>query len=456
MVAGHLQEKNGIYYVVLTYKTYDGKRKTKWQSTGLPIKGNKRRAEAMMRELQDDFEPPVDPNGPPSKAMLFADYLVQWLEIAKSTVKLTTYASYKELSNSRIIPYFRNLGVTLGDLKAVHIQAFYQEQLERVKPNTVIHYHAVIHRALKYAVKTDLIDVNPADKVDRPKKNEFTGNFYSKDEMNALFDAVRGSKIEVAVMLTAFYGLRRSEVVGLKWAAVDFEQNTIEICHTVTTVRLDGKEVLVESNGTKTKSSKRTLPLVPVFRERLLALQEEQKENRKLCGRCYNKKYADYICVDAMGNLLKPDYLSNSFQIILQNYHLRRIRFHDLRHPHVKHTTKIFSLRLMDFQAQACPDARRKTRGACQLLRVGQSRSPVRPLCNRKRFSCLPPQSKMSWILYAISMRLSGYTSTRSISSSASSVVSVSASKIALDAFLRLSCRACSSCFCFACANTVA
>ena len=90
-------------------------------------------------------------------------------------------------------------------------------------------------------------------------------------------------------MLTAFYGLRRSEVVGLKWAAVDFEQNTIEICHTVTTVRLDGKEVLVESNGTKTKSSKRTLPLVPVFRERLLALQEEQKENRKLCGRCYTK-----------------------------------------------------------------------------------------------------------------------------------------------------------------------
>ena len=134
----------------------------------------------------------------------------------------------------------------------------------------------------------------------------------------------------------------------------------------------------------------------------------------------------------------------------------RRITFHGLRHPYVKHTTKIFSLRLMDFQAQAYPDARRKTRGACQLLRGGQSRSPVRPLCNRERFSYLPPQSKMSWILYAISIRLSGYTSTRSISSSASSVVSVSASKIALDASMRLSCRACSSCFCFACANTAA
>ena len=263
MVAGHLQEKNGIYYVVLTYKTYDGKRKTKWQSTGLPTKGNKKRAEAMMRELQDDFEPPVDPNGPPSKAMLFADFLVQWLEIAKSTVKLTTYSSYKGLSESQIIPYFRSLGVTLGDLKAVHIQSFYQKQLERVKPNTVIHYHAIIHRALKYAVKTDLIDVNPADKVDRPKKNEFTGNFYSREEMNALFDAVRGNKIEIPVMLAAFYGLRRSEVVGLKWDAVDFEQNTLEIRHTVATVRLDGKKVIVESDTTKTKASKVLFCTIP-------------------------------------------------------------------------------------------------------------------------------------------------------------------------------------------------
>ena len=104
MVAGHLQEKNGIYYVVLTYKTYDGKRKTKWQSTGLPTKGNKRRAEAMMRELQDDFEPPVDPNGPPSKAMLFADYLVQWLEIAKSTVKLQPIPATKGYPKVKLFP----------------------------------------------------------------------------------------------------------------------------------------------------------------------------------------------------------------------------------------------------------------------------------------------------------------------------------------------------------------
>lgn len=155
------------------------------------------------------------------------------------------------------------------------------------------------------------------------------------------------------------------------------------------------------------------------------------------------------------GRLISPLYLcyGNSFVYAADQL---LFHFHTLRHPYVKHTTKIFSLRLMDFQAQAYPDARRKTRGACQLHQGGQSQSPVRPLCNRKRFSCLPPQSKISRILYAISIRLSGYTSTRSISSSASSVVSVSASKIALDASFRLSCRTCSSCFCFACANTAA
>ena len=201
----------------------------------------------------------------------------------------------------------------------------------------------------------------------------------------------------------------------------------------------------------------RRLPLVPIIEKELLQRREEQMQNQKLYRKSYDTNYLDFVFVNDMGTLFKPnDYITRHFKELLQRNNLKVIRVHDLRHPYVKHTTKIFSLRLMDFQAQAYPDARRKTRGACQLLRGGQSRSPVRPLCNRERFSYLPPQSKMSWILYAISIRLSGYTSTRSISSSASSVVSVSASKIALDASLRLSCRACSSCFCFACANTAA
>lgn len=455
MVAGHLTLKNGKYYAVLNYKNAGGQRKTKWISLGLSEKGNKRKAESELARLRAEFEPPKEV-GDLSSDMLFADYLLEWLEIAKGRLAHATYGAYQGLLKSTIVPYFRKKKLTLRELEARHLQMFYSEMLRRVTPNTVIHYHAVIHSALKYAVKTDMLIQNVADKVDRPRKNSFQPVFLSADEMQKMFEALRGTKLELPVLVAAFYGLRRGEVVGLKWDAIDFEQGTISVKRTVTSTIIDGKYQEFEQQSAKTKSSLRTLPLIGSFREYFMQVKEAQELNKQVCGNCYNYEYDGFVFVDELGERMRVEYLTNAFPKFLESHGLRRMRFHDLRHPYVKHTTKIFSLRLMDFQAQAYPDARRKTRGACQLLRGGQSRSPVRPLCNRKRFSYLPPQAKMSWILYAISMRLSGYTSTRSISSSASSMVSVSASKIALDASLRLSCRVCSSCFCFACANTAA
>lgn len=457
MVAGHLQEKNDFYYIVLSYKDADGKRKTKWEATGLSVKRNKKKAEALLLERRRNFMVPTAPAEIRlDDDILFSDFMLKWLEVTKSSVQITTYASYQGMVERIIAPYFRKRGIKLVDLKATDLQDFYTKQLERVKANSVIHYHANIHKALKYAVKIDLIPTNPADKVERPKKNAFKGSYYSAEEIHALTEVAEGTKLEIPVLLASFYGLRRSEVLGLKWDAIDFEENTLEIKHIVTQASIDGKKVLVQADRAKTKSSLRTLPLVPPIRDRLLMLKGQQETYRRLCGKSYNRDYLGYLCVDEIGNIIRPNYVSEQFPKLLEKNGLRPIRFHDLRHPYVKHTTKIFSLRLMNFQAQAYPDAQRKTRGACQLHQGEQSRSSVRPLCNRKQFPWLSPQSKISRILYAISMRLSGYTSTRSISSSASSVVSVSASKIALDASLRLSCRACSSCFCFACANTAA
>ena len=458
MIAGHLQIKNDNYYMVLNYTDANGKRRQPWIPTGLPAKGNKRRAEKLLLDTRKSFVPPVvsKENEDISSDMLFADYMELWLEIIRSSVEKTTFSSYTQMVKKKIAPYFRNTGLTLDGIQAKHIQSFYLHELKTVSPGTVIHYHANIHKALKYAVKMDLIPYNPADKVERPKKQKYIADYYRLEELEQLFEATKDHPYSLLIQITAFYGLRRSEALGLRWDAIDFERNTITIRHIVTNAKIDGKYEIVREDRAKTKSSLRSLPLVDNIREKLLALKEQQKENKRICGNCYNREYDGYVFVDVMGNIFNPRNLSSNFSKLLELKGLRHIRFHDLRHPYVKHTTKIFSLRLMDFQAQAYPDARRKTRGACQLLRVGQSRSPVRPLYNRKRFSCLPPQSKMSWILYAISMRLSGYTSTRSISISASSVVSASASKIALDASFRLSCRACSSCFCFACANTAA
>ena len=161
MVAGHLQEKKGYFYMVLSYPDAAGKRKTKWLPTGLPVKGNKKKAEKMLMETRQTFVPECKPI---QEDMLFSDFLLQWLEIAKPTIALTTYSSYSGMAKSVIIPYFKERKITLSEIKATDIQAFYMKQLKRVKANTVIHYHSVIHRALKYAVKIDLISVNPADK----------------------------------------------------------------------------------------------------------------------------------------------------------------------------------------------------------------------------------------------------------------------------------------------------
>lgn len=455
MVSGTLALKNGYYYAVLSYQDAAGKRHQKWVSTGLPQKGNKRRAEQELIRIRSEFEVPRVA-GELSSNMLFADYLDQWLEIVRARIKPATFGSYQGMVKSTIGPYFRKKELTLKELEARHIQQFYTEKLKTVTPNSVIHYHAVIYQALKYAMKTDMVPQNVAMKVDRPRKNSFQPTFLDAEQMKKLFEVVKGTRLELPVLVAAFYGLRRGEVLGLKWDAIDFNRGTLTIKRTVTEATIDGTMKIIEQDSAKTKSSLRTLPLVGSFRDYFQKVKEAQELNKKVCGNCYNYDYDGYVFVNELGERMRPNYLTEYFPKYIAKHGMSKMRFHDLRHPYVKHTTKIFSLRLMDFQAQAYPDARRKTRGACQLLRVGQSRSPVRPLCNRKRFSCLPPQSKMSWILYAISMRLSGYTSTRSISSSASSVVSVSASKIALDASFRLSCRACSSCFCFACANTAA
>ena len=329
MVAGHLQEKKNYLYMILSYHDASGKRKTKWIPTGLTAKGNKKKAEKMLMETRKSF---VIECKPLDEDILFSDFLLQWLEIVKSTIAITTYSSYCNMVKGIIVPYFKEKGILLSQLKATDIQTFYTEQLKRVKPNSVIHYHANIHKALKYAVKIELLETNPADKVERPKKNSFIGSFYDSDEVEKLFEAGKNTKLEIPIFLGAFYGLRRSEVLGLKWSAIDFKSNTITIKHTVTSCNIDGKSVQIAQDTTKTKSSMRTLPLVPVFKEKLLCVEERQKEYRRLCGRSYDKRYLEYICVDEMGTLISPHYLTSSFPKLLEKNNLRHIRFHDLRH----------------------------------------------------------------------------------------------------------------------------
>ena len=326
-----MEIKKGYYYVVLSYLDVNGKRHRPWISTGLPEKGNKRKAEAELARIRSTYEPPKEVEDLNSD-MPFADYLLQWLDIVKVRVKIATYCSYAGMVKSTLEPYFRKKGYTLRGLEARHIQQFYTEKLKTVKPNSVIHYHAVIYQALKYAMKTDLVPQNAATKVDRPKKNDFQPVFLDAAELQKLFEIIKGTKLELPVLVAAFYGLRRGEVVGLKWDAIDFERGCITIKRTVTSVQLNGKTQIIEQDSAKTKSSMRTLPLVGSFREYFLQVKEAQELNKKVCGNCYNYEYDGYVFVDELGERMKPDYLTSQFPAFIQRHGMRKMRFHDLRH----------------------------------------------------------------------------------------------------------------------------
>jgi len=362
MLAGRLREKKGYFYIVLSIRDENGKPKPKWLSTGLKVKGNKKKAEAMLIDARNNYQPEsnevteealvekevqqeVVNTGITSTAVdekekseevdsiLFADYLLEWLEAVKHSIEEITYISYTN-SLKKIVPYFRETPVTLHELKPYHIQNFYTYCLNvrKVKANTVIHYHANIRSALQYAFITERIASNPADKVIRPKKDPFYGSAYTANEVNQLIEIVKGKKIELAIILGAFYGLRRSEVIGLKWSAVDLINKTITIKHTVTTGSLDGKLITIESDETKNDPSRRTLPIVDAFYELLVSLKQQQELNRQVCKDSYCTDYLQYVYVDQIGERIKPNYISQHFKLVLKKNGMRHIRFHDLRH----------------------------------------------------------------------------------------------------------------------------
>ena len=344
MVAGHLRVRNDYYYIVLSYTDEKGKRQTPSFATNLKVKGNKKRAEDMLYEARkaktEELEKKKSKRRKTykdaEKDITFSDFILGWLEMVKPSVELTTYASYNNVVTKRVVPYFDEHfpGLMLAELTPKMIQDYYTYAMseEGVSANTVIHRHANIRKALQHAYKIGLIESNPADKIERPKKEKFESSYYNAEELEALFEAIHGDPCELAVIIAAFYGLRRSEIVGLKWKAIDFERKTITINHIVTEAVVDGKLTLIQKNKTKTKSSNRTLPLVKPFEELLLNIREKQEINKKLCGKCYCKDYLEYIYVNDLGELISPGYLTTHFPTFLKKHNLRQIRFHDLRH----------------------------------------------------------------------------------------------------------------------------
>lgn len=334
MTAGRLQEKNGKWYMILSYTDpQTGKRKQPWFATGLPVRGNKKKAEEMLSELRRTFVIPKSSEDKPlDTSMDFASFMMEWLSFAEHTIARTTYASYQNMVVKKIVPFFREHPVTLKSLEPKHIQQFYMHEMKSVKANTVKHEHANIHKALEYAVKMDLIPYNVSDRVELPKVEKYVPEYFRESEILDFLEKTKDHKLALLFQIAIFYGMRKEEIVGLTWDEIDFDNNCFTIGNTVKKVTIDGKRELIIERKTKNRSSYRTMPLNPVIKEKLLILKKKQEENKKICGDCYDYTYNGYVFVDPMGVLYDPDYVYSAFKKVLEQYGFKNIRFHDLRH----------------------------------------------------------------------------------------------------------------------------
>ena len=335
--AASVQSKKGRLYAVMQVKK-DGTTKPVWRALGLSEGANKTKVNKAFREVvaqyEQEFWEEQERGGRPPADIPVYDYLVSYLKRVEPELQKNTIVSYRSMTNGKIRRYFqRRPQLTVGNLKPQDIQDFYQSLFaDGVVANTVIHYHALLRRAFQQAFKEERIDANPFDRVGRPKKNKFHGENYTQGELLTLLHLARGDVIYPAILLAGAMGLRRSEALGVRWSRIDWEKRTVLLDTKIVEYRENGKKKVEPVEEMKNKSSRRTLPLPDPVVEMLQVQKEHREVYRKMFQGSYNAQYLDYVCVNQLGELLRPSYVTDHFRELLEKYGLRHIRFHDLRH----------------------------------------------------------------------------------------------------------------------------
>ena len=328
-MTGSLTVKNGKYYAVLNVYE-NGKRKKKWLATNLPEKGNKRKAEQFLREKLAEYE---RMEGIVTSDVLFSDYIRSWLGEIARTVDPVTMQGYQITADTHILPYFDLRKTVLSDVDHKLLQEYIDTKHKNgrvdgnggLSPKSLRAHKNVISQALDMAVKNKLIASNPFQFVSMPPLVRFESSFYNDKQIRELFAALRDDPILPMVKITALYGLRRSELLGLQWDSIDFERNTMTIRHTISKVTQ-----VVAKDKTKTNSSRRTFPLTPEAREIFMVAKCQEQQNRLAFGREYQEN--SYVFKWPDGHLYSPDYVTHRFNRLLKQHNLPHIRFHELRH----------------------------------------------------------------------------------------------------------------------------
>lgn len=328
-MTGNIQVKDGKYYLILNLHE-NGKRKQKWISTNLDVKGNKRNAEKLLRETLAKYEAE---SGHPKSDLAFSEYVKVWLKYISKQVDIVTFQGYELLAKAHIIPYFEVRGTRLCDISCDVLQEYVDTKLESgrrdgkggLSPNSLKHHMNILRQTLAYARRKKLIDGNPSEFVIIPKVERFEAKFYTKSEIKALFDAIDGDELHDLIIIATLYGLRRSEVLGLQWDSIDFENNRVTIKHVISVVTKT-----IAKDKTKNASSYRSFAMSEKEKDMFRSLKEKEEENRRLFGKEYQNN--NYIFKWANGVPYSPNYVSGHFSWLLKKNNLPKIRFHELRH----------------------------------------------------------------------------------------------------------------------------
>ena len=327
LMTASLRVKNDKYYVVLTHTT-DGKKNQTWVSTGLSVTGNEGKARQIMLDMLGEKP---EQAAPPD--MLFSDAVRRWLEDVRHRVDEVTYQGYEVQARAHILPYFDDLQIRLCDVDGETLQTYINVKAKFGRSDghgglsavSLRQHKNVLNQTLKLAQRDGLIQTNPADLVVMPHAAQFTGTFYTEAQMRDLLTAVKNERLYPIIYITALYGLRRSEVLGLKWDSINFAMQTLTIRYTVARVTK-----VVEKNKTKNASSFRSFPLTDDAVRLFKILLQQEQYYRNHFGRDYIDN--DYVFTWEDGHPYSPDYVSHTFHKLLKKYDLPHIRFHDLRH----------------------------------------------------------------------------------------------------------------------------
>ena len=297
--------------------------------TGKPIRKNKTvKSKREAKKLLTEFEYKKDINAVtrPSEHTV-KTWLEYWItKICEPNLQKTTVYGYKQIIKNHIEPI---LGSTLMQKVTVdQVQRYYADRLKHLAPNTVLKHHALLKTAFDVAVKQDVIAKSPIDRVQTPKRTHREITPYNAEQLSELLYEALYSKLGLVVVLAAYLGLRRGEILGLKWEDVDFVGRTISIKRTRTSA---GSEVI--SKTPKTFSSNRLVYMPDRVWEEMDLAERRNAKNRLEHGHDFNKE--GYVIVDKNGKPYRPNYISELFTKVVTEKGFPKLTLHGLRHTFV-------------------------------------------------------------------------------------------------------------------------